>query len=85
MTNNELMLMFRSENDIDLDEPLFTYNVWKSKGYCVKHGEKAKYKVTLWKYSSKEKTNDNGETVTTSKCFPKVVALFTKEQVEPME
>lgn len=81
ITNKEIMALFRIENDIPEDEPLYTFARWKSMGYQVKKGEKAKYKVALWKYKEKTITKDDTE-IKSGYCFGKTTHLFTKDQVE---
>ena len=63
-------------------EPIHTFAKWKSMGYSVKKGEKAIAKITIWKYISRTKTDDDGNEIDDSKCFPKVSAFFKTSQVE---
>ena len=63
-------------------EPIHTFAKWKSMGYFVKKGEKAIAKITIWKYTSRTKTDDDGNEIDDSKCFPKVSAFFKTSQVE---
>ena len=63
-------------------EPIHTFAKWKSMGYSVKKGEKAIVKITIWKYTSRTKTDDDGNEIDDSKCFPKVSAFFKTSQVE---
>lgn len=63
-------------------EPIHTFAKWKSMGYSVKKGEKAIAKITIWKYTSRTKTDDDGNEIDDSKCFPKVSAFFKTSQVE---
>lgn len=84
ITNKEIMFQFKIENNIPLEEPLYTYAMWKQLGYKVKKGQHAKYHLTMWKHSTKTKVVDDKE-VTSGYCFTKVAYLFTKEQVEKIE
>lgn len=63
-------------------EPIHTFAKWKSMGYSVKKGEKAIAKITIWKYTTRTKTDDDGNAIDDSKCFPKVSAFFKTSQVE---
>lgn len=63
-------------------EPIHTFAKWKSVGYSVKKGEKAIAKITIWKYTTRTKTDDDGNEIDDSKCFPKVSAFFKTSQVE---
>lgn len=63
-------------------EPIHTFAKWKSMGYSIKKGEKAIAKITIWKYTSRTKTDDDGNEIDDSKCFPKVSAFFKTSQVE---
>lgn len=63
-------------------EPIHTFAKWKSMGYSVKKGEKAIAKITIWKYTTRTKTDDDGNEIDDSKCFPKVSAFFKTSQVE---
>lgn len=65
-------------------EPIHTFAKWKSMGYSVKKGEKAIAKITIWKYTSRTKTDDDGNEIDDSKCFLKVSAFFKTSQVEKM-
>lgn len=74
------------EHEIELPEEIHTFNAWKERGYNVKKGEKSKIKFAIWKYTVKKKeyTNKYGEQDETEegKCFMKMSAFFTSEQVE---
>lgn len=85
MTNNEIILEYKVLNNLELDMPLHTYEKWKSLGYQVKKGEKSQHKITIWKHTSKKVVNEDGEEVNKSKCFPKLSAFFTLEQVEKIK
>lgn len=66
--------------------PLHTFNEWKSLGYIVKKGEKAKLKIEIWKKSNKKITaeNENGDEVEadTGRFYKKLSHFFTLDQVE---
>ena len=82
VTNRELMMVFRLENNIGEDVELYTFSEWKKRGYMVKKGEHAKYHTTLWKHKTKSSKEDSE--VVQGYCFMKKTHLFTREQVEPM-
>ena len=84
MTNKAMVALYKIQNNMEVDEPLYTYAVWRKMGYIVKKGEKCNHKLQLWKHTEKTKTVDNEE-IRTNKCFMKTVYLFTKEQVEKVE
>lgn len=63
--------------------PLHTYAGWKSRGYQVRKGEKAKLKTTIWKHSG-EYTDKSGKEHE-SHMFMKLSAFFTADQVEAIQ
>lgn len=69
--------------------PVWTYAEWKKQGYCVKKGEKAKFKTKLWKKRnikpSTEEGKEGNEKDQKSGFFLITAALFTREQVERMQ
>ena len=66
-------------------EPIHTFAKWKSIGYSVKKGEKAVAKITIWKYTSRTKTDEDGNETEDNRCFPKTSAFVKTSQVERME
>ena len=82
-------------NEIEVKEvqPIHTYQAWKKLGYQVKKGEKCVAKFAVWKYLTKKQKqeedvpdNEDGEkTVIKGRCYMKVSAFFTDEQVEKIE
>ena len=88
-------------NEIEIPEiqPIHTYQAWKKLGYQVKKGEKCVAKFAVWKWLAKrQKTDDKkeevdladeveGETLAKFKgrCYLKVSAFFTDEQVEKIK
>jgi len=86
MTNTEIILQYMVQNDLDPEKvTLHTYETWKKLGYQVKRGEKSQHKITIWKYSSKKVEDEDGEEVQKGRCFPKLSAFFTQDQVEKIE
>lgn len=81
MTNQAIMAAYRTAHNIADDAPLYTYAVWRQKGYTVKKGEAARHRVTLYKYATK--TDENG--TKTSRIFPKTAYLFEFSQVEKIK
>ena len=66
---------------IEEPEAIHTYATWKSLGYQVKKGEKAKASFMIWKYVKGEKQEENDEEPE-SKMFMKKAHFFTIDQVE---
>lgn len=76
-----------SKKRLELPEELHTFAAWKSMGYSVKKGEKAVAKFPIWKYTEKqkaeeEKTGNPLEDAPVTNMFMKVAAFFTAAQVE---
>ena len=69
---------------IELPEVIHTYQTWKSLGFQVKKGQKAKASFTIWRYIGKQVQNEeSGELETVDgKCIPKKASWFTFDQVE---
>ena len=66
-------------------EPIHTFNYWKEIGYSVRKGEKAVTKLCIWKYTSKRKTDEDGnEQEPESRMFMKTSAFFALSQVQPI-
>lgn len=80
VTNKAIIDLYKAENGLPLDMPLYTWAVWHNMGYRVRKGEKCKHRVQLWKMSTKK--DDEGNVVDTGRCFHKTMSLFTSEQVE---
>lgn len=73
---------------VEMPVEIHTFNGWKERGYSVKKGEKAKAKFPIWKYTEKqkaeeEKTGNPLEDAPVTHMFMKMSAFFTFEQVEP--
>ena len=67
---------------IELPETIHTFAAWKSLGYIVKKGQKAKAAFTIWKYTESKSKNDEEEEEASGKMFMKTAHFFTKDQVE---
>ena len=80
ITNKAIIELYKAENGLPVDYPLFTYAAWLKQGYRVKKGEKCKHRIQMWKMGTKK--DDEGNMVDTGRCFPKTMSLFTSEQVE---
>lgn len=80
ITNKAIIELYKAENGLPVDYPLYTWAVWHNMGYRVRKGEKCKHRVTMWKMGQKK--DDEGNMVNTGKCFHKTMSLFTSEQVE---
>ena len=82
-TNKAIIELYKAENGLPLDIPLYTWAVWRNMGYRVRKGEKCRHRVCLWKYGEK-KIEQEGQERTVGRCFHKVVNLFEMSQVERM-
>lgn len=81
ITNKAIIELYKAENGLPLDMPLYTWAVWHNMGYRVRKGEKCRHRVCLWKYGEK-KIEQEGQERTVGRCFHKTMSLFTIEQVE---
>ena len=82
-------IVYEDENgnkkQVEMPEPIHTYQKWKELGYQVRREEKAIAKFPIWKYSeSKRKDNDEQEKAR-AKMFMKVSAFFKLSQVDRKE
>lgn len=68
------------QKQIELPETIHTFAAWKSLGYIVKKGQKAKAAFTIWKYAESKKQNDEEEAA--GRMFMKTAHFFTADQVE---
>lgn len=66
-------------------EPIHTFNGWKELGFKVKKGEHSKIRFAIWKFSSREVENENGEKENKTSMFLKEACWFTEAQVERMK
>ena len=80
ITNKAIIELYKAEQGLPVNYPLFTYAAWLNQGYRVRKGEKCKHRVQLWKMGQKK--DDEGNIVNTGRCFHKTMSLFTIEQVE---
>ena len=83
-TNKAIIELYKAENGLPINYPLFTYAAWLKQGYQVKKGEKSKHRVGLWKYAQRAVEQD-GQEQTIGRCFFRTVSLFTMEQVERIQ
>ena len=81
-TNKAIIELYKAENGLPINMPLYTWAVWHNMGYRVRKGEKCKHRVTMWCMGQKK--DDEGNMVNTGRCFHKTMSLFTIEQVERM-
>lgn len=75
---------------MEMPEEIHTFNGWKERGFSVKKGEKSRIKFSIWKYTSKEKSEEEKtgnpiEDAPTTNMFMKMSAFFTAEQVQPIK
>ena len=82
ITNKAIIELYKAEQGLPLDMPLYTYAVWRNMGYQVRKGEKCKHRVTMWRMGQKK--DDEGNMVDTGRCFYKTMSLFEMSQVERM-
>lgn len=80
------------KKELDIPEPIHTYQAWKSMGYQVKKGSKAVAKFPVWKYiTGKMKEAEVNDDVDVEKsdskgyCRMKTASFFTMEQVEKIK
>ena len=73
-----------SKIELPEPEPIHTYQTWKSLGYQVKRGQKAKASFIIWKYVGKKALNEeSGEMEEIDgRCIHKLAHFFTADQVE---
>lgn len=83
ITNKAIIELYKAENGLPVDYPLYTWAAWYNMGYRVRKGEKCRHRVCLWKYS-KKKIEQEGQERTVGRCFHKTMSLFEMSQVERM-
>ena len=83
ITNKAIIELYKAENGLPLDTPLYTWGVWHNMGYRVRKGEKCKHHVTMWRMGQKK--DNEGKMVNTGRCFHKTMSLFEMSQVERMD
>ena len=81
ITNKAIIELYKAEQGLPVDYPLYTWAVWHNMGYQVRKGEKCKHRVQMWRHGEK-KIEQNGQEKTVGRCFHKTMSLFTSEQVE---
>ena len=74
----------------EMPEVIHTFSTWKKLGYVVKKGEKAIAKFPIWKYTQKQKpeeelTGNPIEDAPVTNMFLKTFAFFKMDQVEKIE
>ena len=80
ITNKAIIELYKAEQGLPVNYPLFTYAAWLKQGYQVKKGEKCRHRVQMWKMGTKK--DEEGNVVDTGRCYHKTMNLFTVEQVE---
>ena len=83
ITNKAIIELYKAENGLPLDMPLYTWAVWRNMGYRVRKGEKCKHRVQMWRYGGKKIEADGQEQIV-GRCFHKTMSLFEMSQVERM-
>lgn len=71
------------EKMIEMPEEIHTYAAWKSRGYQVKRGEKAKAMIYIWKFRAGKEATEETE-ATEDKMFKTKAFFFTLDQVEKL-
>ena len=69
------------EKLVEMPEEIHTYAAWKSYGYQVKRGEKAKAMFPIWKFKAGKEATEDSE-ATEDKMFLTKAFFFTIDQVE---
>ena len=69
-----------SQVEIPEPEVIHTYSGWKHRGYQVRKGQKAVARFPIWKHG--ERVDEETGELTDERCFQKVAAWFTIDQVE---
>lgn len=82
MTNVEIIEKYKKLNNIPENTALLTFMEWKKRGYNVKKGEHAKYKISVWKCDKKKRTDEDGKEYETEQLFMTIGNFFTIDQVE---
>ena len=83
ITNKAIIELYKAENGLPLDMPLYTWAVWHNMGYRVRKGEKCRHRVPLYKHTTKTIERDVQEQIV-GRCFVKTANLFEMSQVERM-
>ena len=83
ITNKAIIELYKAENGLPLDMPLYTWAVWHNMGYRVRKGEKCRHRVPLYKHTTKTIERDGQEQIV-GRCFVKTANLFEMSQVERM-
>lgn len=80
------------KKELDVPEPIHTYQAWKSMGYQVKKGSKAVAQFPVWKYiTGKMKEAEVNDDVDVEQnenrgyCRMKTASFFTRGQVEKIK
>lgn len=71
---------------VEMPEPIHTYQRWKAMGYQVQKGQKAIAQFTIWKYTAaKKSTESEEEAQAAGHCFMKLSSFFKMSQVEKID
>ena len=74
------------KKELDVPEPIHTYQMWKSLGYQVQKGQKAIAQFPVWKYTSKKSSEESEEEAQEKgHCFLKMSSFFKQSQVEKIK
>lgn len=67
------------EIEMEMPEPIHTYQMWKTLGFQVKKGQKAIASFVIWKHTVRHDTETDEDE---EHMFMKKAAFFTRAQVE---
>lgn len=76
-----------TSRQVQMPEPIHTYNAWKKLGYQVQKGEHAIAKFPIWKYKEagkKQEEEAENDQPQKGRMFKKVAFFFTMDQVQPI-
>lgn len=80
MTNEDIIRMAKKEHGVH--EEAHTFAEWKRKGYVVRRGEKALFKVKIWIFTKEQVEVEDGVFMLQDKFVMKPTAFFGESQVK---
>ena len=85
ITNKEIIITSATLKNLDTTAEYYTYAQWQKRGYQVQKGQKAVMTIGLWTPTKASKKQIEEGATNNTRCFLKTSALFTIEQVKPIE
>lgn len=70
--------------ELELPEPIHTYQGWKQRGMQVKKGEHSDIQFMIWKQITRKIKDENGNETKKDQMIMKMSHFFTRDQVEPI-